>query len=132
MSVEELYNMTQANYDAIFNRHVKEFRKAILTESKKGQFEANLYARDFEDGCYEPLQVVFDAIKHIETLFTGIKIKLIDDHHIIGDGYHFEANWDIKAIALAEQAELDEYADEPAKCTAEDPAKCREAEITEL
>jgi hypothetical protein len=108
-SVQDLYAMTKANYDQIFDKHVKGFYKDIMAEAKKGYFEAILCPQDYEDQCNEPLQAVYDAVEHIRTLFKGIKIVENDDNPgQMCDGYYFEAAWDLEVVkeAEAEEAEL--------------------------
>ena len=98
-SVQNLYAMTKANYDQIFDKHVKQFYADIMRECKKGYFEAILCPYDYEDQCNEPLRAVYDAVEHIRTLFKGIKIVENDDNPgQMCDGYYFEASWDLDAI----------------------------------
>jgi hypothetical protein len=107
-SVQNLYAMTKANYDQIFDKHVKEFYKDIMAEAKKGYYEVILCPRDYEDQCNEPLRAVYDAVEHIRTLFKGIKIVENDDNPgQMCDGYYFDASWDLEVVKEAEAEEAD-------------------------
>jgi len=110
ITVEELYNMTKANHDKIFNKHVKEFYADIMRECKKGYYEVILCPRDYEDQCNEPLRAVYDAVEHIRTLFKGIKIVENDEHPgQMCDGYYFEAAWDLEVITPDSLPDPSEY-----------------------
>ena len=100
ISVKHLYTMTKESYDAMFNKHVKEFYKEIMVESKKGHYTTYLCPRDYEDNCCQPLRVVFDAIEHIKTLFKGIQIVTVDDNGVC-DGDYFEADWSLEVVTAA-------------------------------
>lgn len=93
ITVEELCRMTKHSYDTMFNKHVASFYKEIMSASKLGEYKASLYPSSYMHDCYEPLDVVFDAVNHIKKLFKGIRIYYNTDDHIICDGYYFEAFW---------------------------------------
>ena len=104
-SVKDLYEKSKANYERMFKSHLDDFEKSINDECKKGLYEANLFPTDYRENCNEPLDVVDDVVEYLRKKYEGLKIVMMDDHHhIIGDGFHYEASWDLEVVEMAEKA----------------------------